>query len=127
MNEYTLLETLDRLRRLPREQGTVEFKSNFDDPQGIGQYISALANTAALQGHDRAWVVWGVSDDVHEVMGTDFDPFRRKVGGNQSMIMWLQQMTQPRADFTFHEVFHAQGRVLMLEILPALARARRSM
>ena len=98
MDFPTLLDTLSTLLRLPREQATVEFKSNLDDLDDIGQYLSAMANTAALQGHDRAWVVWGVADGSHAVTGTSFDPFKRKVG-NQALVMWLQTMTQPRADF----------------------------
>ena len=118
MDPTTLLDTLATLLRLPREQATVEFKSNLDEPEDIGQYLSAMANTAALQGHDRAWVVWGVADGSHVVTGTSFDPFKRKVG-NQALVMWLQTMTQPRADFAFHELAHPQGRVVMLEVHPA--------
>ena len=113
-----LLATLDALQRLPREQGTVEFKSNLAEPEDIGQYLSALANTAALHGHERAWLVWGVADGTHAVTDTSFDPFNRKVG-NQALIMWLQALTRPRADFEFHEVAHPLGRVVMLEIHPA--------
>lgn len=117
---HTLLDTLDSLRQLSREQATVEFKSNLNDAEDIGRYISGLANVAALQGHERAWVVWGVEDDTHRVTGTDFDPFKQKIkakeGSNQALIMWLQVMMQPRADFEFHEVVHSQGRVVMLEI-----------
>ena len=119
MEPATLLDTLSTLLALPREQGTVEFKSNLVDPGDIGQYLSALANTAALQGHERAWLVWGVADGSHAVTGTNFDPFQRKAVGNQALVMWLQTMTQPRADFEFHEVPHPQGRVVMLEIHPA--------
>lgn len=119
MTMSDLLTTLERLRQLPREQCAVEFKSNLDDPSEIGQYLSALANVAALDGHDRAWLVWGVADGSHDFIGTSFEPFSRKVGGNQPLVMWLQQMTQPRADFQFHEVTHPQGRVVMLEIHPA--------
>jgi ATP-dependent DNA helicase RecG len=119
MDPTTLLDTLSTLLRLPREQGTVEFKSKLVEPEDIGQYLSALANTAALQGHDRAWLVWGVADDGHAVTGTGFDPFKRKAAGNQALVMWLQTMTQPRADFEFHELMHPQGRVVMLEIHPA--------
>lgn len=32
MNHQTLLETLSRLRDLPREAATVEFKSNLEEP-----------------------------------------------------------------------------------------------
>ena len=74
MDPASLLATLNDLVRLPREQGTVEFKSNLDAPEDIGQYLSALANTAALDGHERAWLVWGIADGTHQVTGTHFDP-----------------------------------------------------
>lgn len=119
MTPPALLDTLARLLSLPREQCTVEFKSNLADEAEIGQYLSALANVAALDGHERAWLVWGVADGTHAITGTSFDPFGLKVGGNQALVMWLQHMTQPRADFQFHEVAHPQGRVVMLEIHPA--------
>lgn len=118
MDQTSLLETLERLRGLPRESATVEFKSNLEEPAEIGQYISALANSAALEGHDRAWLVWGVDNDTHAVSGTRFDPFSEKAEGNQALIMWLQQMTTPRADFTFYECPHAVGKVILLEIHP---------
>ncbi len=118
MDQQALLDTLERLRSLPREAATVEFKSNLDKADEIGQYISALANSAVLEGHDRAWLLWGVEDGTHEVKGSQFDPFARKEG-NQALIMWLQQMTLPRADFTFHGCDHPQGKVVMLGIHPA--------
>jgi len=118
MNQLTLLGILRGLLLLPREEGTVEFKSNLNEPKEIGEYISALANTAALHEQDRAWLVWGIEDGSHEVKGTVFDPFDSKVN-NQALIMWLQVMTQPRADFTFHEVQHEQKRVVLLEVHPA--------
>ncbi|MEO6855255.1 MAG: RNA-binding domain-containing protein [Rhodoferax sp.] len=96
----------------------VEFKANFSEPDKIGCYLSGLANTAALQGRDRAWLVWGVEDGTHWVVGTAFDPFQQKIG-NQSLHMWLQVMTQPRADFAFHELNFDGVRVVVLEIHPA--------
>ena len=111
-----LLQTLMELCKLPHESATVEFKSNLNEPEEIGQYVSALANAAALDGHDRAWLVWGVQNESHTVQGTTFDPFTRKAGGNQALVMWLQTMTLPRADFEFHVCDHPQGKVVMLEI-----------
>ena len=75
MESRTLLETLSRLRALPREAATVVFKSNLEEPSEIGQYLSALANAAALAGDERAWMVWGVDNATHAVKGTAFDPF----------------------------------------------------
>lgn len=118
MDQASLLQTLERLRSLPREAATVEFKGNIQDPSEIGQYLSALANSAALEGHDRGWLVWGVEDGTHVVKGTAFDPFTKKGEGNQALVMWLQQKTSPKADFTFHEGHHPAGKVILLEIHP---------
>lgn len=118
MDQSSLLETLERLRGLPREAATVEFKGSVQEPAEIGQYLSALANSAALEGHDRGWMVWGVEDGTHIVKGTTFDPFTKKGEGNQSLLMWLQQKTSPKADFTFHECDHPPGKVILLEIHP---------
>jgi ATP-dependent DNA helicase RecG len=124
MSDQAMLSVLQRLLDLPREQTTVEFKTNWDLADDIGEYISALSNAAALNGHDRAWMVWGVDDATKAIRSTTFDPFTQKVktdkpGSNQQLIMWLQFMTQPRADFQFHEVTHPDGRVVLLEIHPA--------
>ncbi len=67
MDNQVLLALLERLRNRSQEGATVEFKSNLRDPSEIGQYISALANSAALEGASRAWVIWGVKDDTHEL------------------------------------------------------------
>jgi len=124
MSDLSILAVLQSLLMQARERATIEFKSNWDHADDIGQYISALANAAALEGHERAWLVWGVDDATRAVKGTTFDPFSQKVksdksNGNQSLIMWLQFFTQPRADFQFHEVLHPDGRVVLLEIRPA--------
>jgi ATP-dependent DNA helicase RecG len=118
MDHDKLLNILDQLRRLPCEEATVEFKLNWDRPEDIGEYLSALANAAALEHHDRAWMVWGVENWSQKVKGTSFDPFSAKGEGNQPLIMWLTQMTSPRPDFQFHEVQHPDGRLIMLEIHP---------
>ena len=116
MRQPELLDILAQLCARPNEASTVEFKSNLAGSSEIGRYLSALANSAALDGHDRAWLVWGVEDGTHRITGTTFDPHSAKGEGNQSLIMWLQHQTTPRADFTFHVVKHAAGPVVMMEI-----------
>ncbi len=118
MNQQAFLDTLERLRKLPREAATVEFKLNWDHAPDIGHYISALGNSAALDGHDRAWLVWGIDNNKHEVHGTTFNPFTAKGEGNQPLIVWLTQMIVPRPDFEFYELPRTDGRVVMLEIHP---------
>ena len=118
ISDASLIKILDDLRNLPREVTTVEFKLNFDSSKDIGEYLSALANSAVLEGHDRAWMVWGVENNTHIIKGTSFDPFSAKGEGNQSLVMWITQLTSPRPDFEFHELKHPHGRIIMLEIYP---------
>ena len=54
--------------RLPAETEWVEFKHNQDNPKEIGEYISALANSAALLGRDNAYMIWGIADTIHDII-----------------------------------------------------------
>ena len=56
-NEY-YLGLLNELRKLPKETEWVEFKHNNADPQEMGEYISALANSAALSGKNSGYLIW---------------------------------------------------------------------
>lgn len=72
-SEY-LAGVVDNLRKFPSESEWVEFKLNFNDLQGIGEYISALANGAALVEKPHAYIVWGIEDETHAIIGTTFSP-----------------------------------------------------
>ncbi|MBS3955068.1 MAG: transcriptional regulator, partial [Methylomicrobium sp.] len=69
-----LANLLRELCKLPKEIEWVEFKHNNDDPKLIGEYISALANSAALLGKQAADVVWDVADADHGFPGIAFKP-----------------------------------------------------
>ena len=58
--EY-LVSLVRELCKLPQETEWVEFKVNDAEPQAIGEYLSALANSAALAGKAFAYLVWGVT------------------------------------------------------------------
>lgn len=65
MPASSLLTRLQELLALPRESEWVEFKHNNANPEEIGEYISALANSATLQGKESGYLVWGVEDTSH--------------------------------------------------------------
>ena len=115
--EY-LASLVRELCALPRETGWVEFKVNEADPQGIGEYISALANAATLAGKAFAYLVWGVRDGDHEVAGTTFDPHAARVG-NEELESWLLRVLEPKIDFRFFTVEIDGHRVVLLEIARA--------
>ena len=117
-DEQDIANLVNGLRHLPSETEWVEFKKNNSAPQRIGEYISALANGAALAGRTSAYVVWGVEDSSHEVVGTGFQPSAVK-RGNEPLENWLLRSLNPQIGFRFHEARLDEKRVVVLEIEPA--------
>lgn len=110
-----LISLVQELCKLPQETEWVEFKVNDAEPQQIGEYLSALANSAALAGKAFAYLVWGVSDADHTVVGTRFLPATTKVG-NEELENWLLRSLAPKIHFRFFDVAVDGLPVVMLEI-----------
>lgn len=109
---------LKELCHLPNETEWVEFKHNADVIK-IGEYISALANSAALLGKQTAYLVYGVNDKTHDVIGTTFKPSTQKHKG-QELESWLLQKTAPKIHFQFYEFTHTNDKnVVIVEIQAA--------
>lgn len=113
-NDY-LGGLIRELCKLPTETEWVEFKENYFDPQDIGEYISALANSAALEGKAHAYIAWGINDLSHEVVGTSFNP-RKEKKGNEELENWLLRSLDPKIDFTFLHASLDGLSVILLEI-----------
>ena len=122
MNTHDLIALVDRLRALPTETEWLEFKRNNVDPQEVGEYLSALANEASLGNQPRGYLVFGIDDATHDVVGTRFDPYAAKAKGNQDLLPWLGALLQPNPGVEVHEVEHSVGRVVMLAVGPARDR-----
>ena len=106
---------INELRRLPNETPWVEFKYNNTSPQDIGKYLSALSNAAALEGKSNAYLVWGIKDGTHDVLGTTFKPGKAKKG-NEALESWLVRLLSPRLYFKFHSFEYEGESVVALEI-----------
>lgn len=119
MNTQELTALLDRLRAEPHESEWLEFKANRFEPQALGEYISALANSACLLGKPRAYLVFGIEDGSHAVVGTAFDPQAEKGNGNQLLPLWLSLGLRPNTGFEIHPFAYQRQRVVLFEIHPA--------
>ena len=101
------MENLDllvkELCKLPDETGWVEFKHNNDEPHMIGEDISALANSAVLADRSHAYMIWGVDDGTHEIIGTKVR-LKQVKKGNQEIENWLRYLLSKNADFEFQSV-----------------------
>ena len=112
--EY-LVSLIRELCKLPQESEWAEFKVNDVEPKEIGEYLSALANSAALAGKAFAYLVWGVADGDHAIVGTRFAPRAAKVG-NEELESWLLRLLSPKIHFRFFEVTVDAQSVVLLEI-----------
>lgn len=121
MNPSRDIDLIDDLRAKPAELPWLEFKKDNFDPESIGKRCSALSNAARSEGQNVAYMLWGIEDSSHAVIGTTVDPNTTKVGGHEFQF-WLAQRLQPSIAFGFREVGHPDGRVVILEI-PAATSA----
>ena len=119
MNDQDNFTDLVReLCKLSGETDWVEFKVNNADPDKIGETISALANATALLNKDKAYMLWGIEDDTHKIVGTDFLGAKAKKG-NEPLEPWLLRMLHPQVYLRFDEGAVDGQRVVVLEIDPA--------
>ena len=109
---------VNEIIKLPNETEWIEFKHNNEDPQMIGEYISALSNSAALNGKTNGYIIWGVDDTTHEILGTTFTPSSAKKGG-EALENWILRLLEPKIDFKFYEIEIDEKSIVLLEIAPA--------
>jgi ATP-dependent DNA helicase RecG len=122
VNTAELTALLDRLCAEPRETEWLEFKANRYEPQALGEYLSALANSACLQGRPRGYLAFGIEDGSHAVVGTTFDPQAEKGKGEQLLPLWLSLGLRPNVGFEIHPFTYQGERVVLFEVLPAFDR-----
>jgi ATP-dependent DNA helicase RecG len=121
MIETELRKLLDDLRAFPKENEWLEFKVSFVKEDEIGSRISALSNSACLHEKKSAYLVFGVHNESHDVVGTRFRPKHRKVG-NEELENWLARLLEPRIDFKIYEFNSNNKPVAIIEIDPAQDR-----
>lgn len=118
MTPEEMQNLLRELIALPHETEWVEFKENNSNPDEIGKYLSGLSNSACLLDKPKAYLVYGVRNQTHEVVGTDFKPKQAKAHG-QALELWLNQLLDPRPDVPIYEFVFNGKSVVMFAIQPA--------
>lgn len=119
MNNDKLISLIDELCAQASETELLEFKSNYAEAEQLGKNLSALANSACIRMRPNAYLVYGVEDKTHEVIGTDFNPHVTKAKGNQDILPWLSSLLHPNFGFEVYIAKHPNGNVVIFEIKPA--------
>ena len=120
MTTRSIQKKLECLLSLPVETEWLEFKqaSNTYPFDKIGKYFSALSNEARLKNQAAGWLVFGIEDRTHRIVGSRFRPRRADL---DSLKKEIANKTSSHLTFIeIHELLLPQGRVLMFEIPPAI-------
>jgi ATP-dependent DNA helicase RecG len=110
---------LTELLDLPQETEWAEFKRNNSDPQMIGEYLSALSNSAALEGQPFGYMVWGIEDGTRGIVGSSFKPRSQKAVGNEDLEPWLNKLLAPKVNFRIFELEANGLPMVMFEVQAA--------
>ncbi|XHL98495.1 MAG: ATP-binding protein [Microcoleus anatoxicus] len=115
METKHLIPLLQQLLALPHETEWVEFKKDNKAPELIGEYLSALSNSATLHNQQTAYLIWGIDDESHNIIGTNFKPKQEKFKG-QELESWLATQLEPRIDFRIYEFAYNSKNIVLFEI-----------
>lgn len=85
----------------------------------IGEDISALANSATLNDRDYAYLIFGVDDGSHEIVGTKVR-LQLEKKGEQELENWLRYLLSKNADFEFYDTEVDGKHVELIRIHKAL-------
>ena len=110
MTDEDLRVLLSELRAFPNETEWLEFKMN--NANELGEYISALSNSACIHEKEFGYILFGIDDNTHRIVGTSFSPFQ-KGKGNEDLIPWIMRQLDPRIHFDHFE-FQAEGEQIVL-------------
>lgn len=114
INDFKYL--INELLKEKKETEWIEFKHNnplFDD---IGEYISALSNSAALLRRPYAYLIWGIDDD-RNIVGTTFN-FATTKNGNEELESWVTRLLKPRINLKYDHC-EIDGKTIGILTIPA--------
>ena len=112
---------LERLLKEPREVEWLEFKRNLSNVDEIGEYVSALSNSAMLAGKDRAFLVFGVEDATRSRVGTSVVLSDLRKGG-ENFPNWISRVVEPRLMMEFLDFECGGMRFAILVVEPTYDR-----
>ena len=101
---------------LPHEYEWLDFKESWFSKDEIGEYISAISNGAALCGREFGYIVWGIHNSMHEIIGTTVN-FDKDVN-HEPYKHYLARNLKPSVAFDVENV-QIDGKRLVLLSVPA--------
>ena len=122
MKQEELKNLVNWLIGQPDESEIIEYKANFHSETEIGERISALSNSACLIRESFAYLVFGIKDGTKQILGTDFDVSKKKIG-NELLESWLMNRLEPRIDYRIYRFEYCNDAYITLMKIPAASAA----
>jgi ATP-dependent DNA helicase RecG len=118
MMQEELEELISELTSLPKETEWVEFKSgDATINEMLGKYIAALSNAACIANQPFGYIVFGIEDQTHEIVGTNYK-FKNKKEGSQELELWIRNLLHPSIKFE-HFTLNIDDKYLEIFKIPA--------
>lgn len=115
MEEKEFEDLIEELLSYGRENEWIEFKKDNTEPHLMGEYISALSNSACLHKTKNGYLVFGI-DNSCNIVGTSFEPRETKGKGNENLENWLLRLLNPRIDFEIIEGNYKDKKIVIFKI-----------
>ncbi|HPJ97538.1 MAG TPA: ATP-binding protein, partial [Syntrophales bacterium] len=116
MKREALIQLFNKLRSLAAETEVVEFKEakNGYDSNDMGEYFSALSNEANLKQVASAWLIFGVKDKGHTVVGSNYRLDRKKLDHLKEEI--ANKTTNRITFIEIYDLDDPEGRIILFQI-----------
>ena len=98
----SLVQLFQNLLSEGGESEWIEFKKNYCNPKEVGEYLSALGNSALIHDQKYGYLVFGVEDSSLEITGTTFSHRQEKIG-NEELENWTVRGLRPPTKFDILE------------------------
>jgi ATP-dependent DNA helicase RecG len=115
MEEEKIKKIVDELLEMPRETEWFEFKSSYFEEKLLGEYISSLANSACLKSKPFGYLIFGIEDETHTIVGTDVELKDEKIGG-VPLENWLSIKFNPKIIVEIDEYFVDGKKVVVIQV-----------
>jgi ATP-dependent DNA helicase RecG len=115
MNQKEFYDLVEELLSYGGENEWIEFKGDNYEPHLIGEYISALSNSACLHKTKHGYLIFGI-DNNYRIVGTNFQPKKEKGKGNENLENWLLRLLNPRIDFEIIQGSHKEKKIVIFKI-----------
>lgn len=116
MTEEQLTLLLEGFLSLSAENEVVEFKKagNGFDTQKLGEYFSALSNEANLGKKGFGWLLFGIDDKTHSVVGSQYKSTRKALDALKREI--AEGINGGITFIEIYELYYQHKRVVMFQI-----------